>query len=871
MMENFTENAKKIIQIASNKAASLGHPFFGPEHYLYAVLKEKSGLEYQALSRYNFSYADVERFIINFNGIQDFAVREVKPITSMKRIFENAERLSGEMHINYVGTEQLFLAMLLYEGNLACIFLMKNGVDIESLKNDFVKLLGSQGYSHLGSVKSSNGQNSKKTPKIDEYGEDLTKKAANKELDPFIEFDPFIELDRLIQDLSRRTKNNHVPIGDPSEKTPTIDKYGEDLTKKAANKELDPVIGRDKEVERIIQILSRRTKNNPVLIGDPGVGKTAIIEGLAQKIVNKEVPEMLINKRIINLEMGGLLAGAKYRGEFEERVRKVVDELKSSKNIILFIDEIHTLVGAGAGEGSIDAANIMKPALARGEIQVIGATTIEEYRKNIEKDAALERRFQTVLVNEPDEEDTLKILNGLKDKYEAHHKVKISDEALKSAVKLSGRYINDRFFPDKAIDLIDEACSKVSLRKFTAPSEVKDLEKELNSLKNEKYAAVSAQNFEKAAQIRDREQKIKDKLDAGKKDWESKNKSKDGVVTENDIAEVVSSWTNIPVDKMQETERERLLNLENILHKRVVGQDEAVDAVSRAIRRSRTGLKDPNKPVGSFIFLGPTGVGKTELSKALAEAMFGDENSIIRLDMSEYMEKYSVSKLIGSPPGYVGYEEGGQLTEKVRRKPYSVILMDEIEKAHPDVFNILLQILDDGRLTDSQGRTVDFKNCIIIMTSNAGASTAGQGNVMGFDTDENLKAEENEYAKMKDKVMTAVKGLFRPEFLNRVDDTIVFRALSAEQINKIVEILTAELVNRLADMDISIELDESALNFTAKEGFNKEYGARPLKRAIQRLLEDQISDKILREEIKEHSKVKISCEDEKELKFDIEN
>lgn len=815
MMENFTENAKKIIQIASNKAASLGYPFIGTEHYLYAVLKEKSGLEYHALSRYNFSYADVERYILDIYRVPDVVIREVEPDPTMKLIFETAERLSGKMHINYVGTEQLFLAILLDGDNLCCRFLMEHGVDIESLRNNFIKMLGSQSYSHSGSVKSSNGQN--------------------------------------------------------FEKTPTIDEYGEDLTKKAANKELDPVIGRDKEVERIIQILSRRTKNNPVLIGDPGVGKTAIIEGLAQKIVNKEVPEMLINKRIINLEMGGLLAGAKYRGEFEERVRRVVDELKSSKNTILFIDEIHTLVGAGAGEGSIDAANIMKPALARGEIQVIGATTIEEYRKNIEKDAALERRFQTVLVNEPDEEDTLKILNGLKDKYEAHHKVKISDEALKSAVKLSGRYINDRFFPDKAIDLIDEACSKVSLRKFTAPSEVKDLEKELNSLKNEKYAAVSAQNFEKAAQIRDREQKIKDKLDAGKKDWESKNKSKDGVVTENDIAEVVSSWTNIPVDKMQETERERLLNLENILHKRVVGQDEAVDAVSRAIRRSRTGLKDPNKPVGSFIFLGPTGVGKTELSKALAEAMFGDENSIIRLDMSEYMEKYSVSKLIGSPPGYVGYEEGGQLTEKVRRKPYSVILMDEIEKAHPDVFNILLQILDDGRLTDSQGRTVDFKNCIIIMTSNAGASTAGQGKVMGFDTDENLKAEENEYAKMKDKVMTAVKGLFRPEFLNRVDDTIVFRALSAEQINKIVEILTAELVNRLADMDISIELDESALNFTAKEGFNKEYGARPLKRAIQRLLEDQISDKILREEIKEHSKVKISCEDEKELKFDIEN
>lgn len=852
MMENFTENAKKIIQIASNKAASFGQSFVGTEHYLYAVLKEKSGLEYQALSRYNFSYADVERYILDVNDVYDvndvndvggvdyvgdiYLLRKieslrnnltakarserngkqsVEPTLSMKFLFENAERLSGEMHINYVGTEQLFLAMLLDKTSMGCFFLRKHGVDIKSLRNNFVKLLGIQSYYYLGSVKSSNGQN--------------------------------------------------------SEKTPTIDEYGEDLTKKAANKELDPVIGRDKEVERIIQILSRRSKNNPVLIGDPGVGKTAIIEGLAQKIVNKEVPEMLINKRIINLEMGGLLAGAKYRGEFEERVRKVVDELKSSKNIILFIDEIHTLVGAGAGEGSIDAANIMKPALARGEIQVIGATTIEEYRKNIEKDAALERRFQTVLVNEPDEEDTLKILNGLKDKYEAHHKVKISDEALKSAVKLSGRYINDRFFPDKAIDLIDEACSKVSLRKFTAPSEVKDLEKELNSLKNEKYAAVSAQNFEKAAQIRDREQKIKDKLDAGKKDWESKNKSKDGVVTENDIAEVVSSWTNIPVDKMQETERERLLNLENILHKRVVGQDEAVDAVSRAIRRSRTGLKDPNKPVGSFIFLGPTGVGKTELSKALAEAMFGDENSIIRLDMSEYMEKYSVSKLIGSPPGYVGYEEGGQLTEKVRRKPYSVILMDEIEKAHPDVFNILLQILDDGRLTDSQGRTVDFKNCIIIMTSNAGASTAGQGKVMGFDTDENLKAEENEYAKMKDKVMTAVKGLFRPEFLNRVDDTIVFRALSAEQINKIVKILTSELVNRLADMDISIELDESALNFVAKEGFNKEYGARPLKRAIQRLLEDQISDKILREEIKEHSKVKISCEDEKELKFDIEN
>lgn len=721
----------------------------------------------------------------------------------VKNIFESSNRISNQIGMTYVGTEHLLLALLHQRDNLANRILMEMGMNPANIEREVIRYLNKNGSSD---------------PK--------QSKAANQT------------------------------------STPTIDEYGDDMTKKASKNRLDPVIGREKEVERIIQILSRRTKNNPVLIGDPGVGKTAIIEGLAQKIINKEVPETLTDKRIVNLEMGSLVAGSKYRGEFEERIKKVVEELKANQDVILFIDEIHTLVGAGATEGSLDAANIMKPALARGEIQVIGATTIDEYRKNIEKDSALERRFQTVMVDEPTSEDTLEILKGIRDKYEAHHKVKISDEAIESAVKLSTRYITDRFLPDKAIDLIDEAASKVRLRKYTQPQDVREKEKEIEKLHNEKDEAIANQDFEKAALIRDKEKELADSLEEQRREWEKKAKIRDGVVTEEDIAQIVSSWTNIPLDKMQETESERLLKLEEILHERVISQEEAVVAVSKAIRRARTGIKDPKKPIGSFIFLGPTGVGKTELSKALAEAMFGSEEDIIRLDMSEYMEKHSISKLIGSPPGYVGYDEAGQLTEKIRRKPYSVILLDEIEKAHPDVFNMLLQILDDGRLTDSQGRTVDFKNTVIIMTSNLGASVSSKVKTMGFDLNENVEEKEkSEFNKMKETVMKAVKQHFRPEFLNRVDDIIVFHALREKDMEEIVGLLVKDLQKRLDQRDITIRVTAPAMKLIQEEGFDAEYGARPLKRAIQRLVEDEISDRILRGEVKDHSTVDIVKKD----------
>jgi ATP-dependent Clp protease ATP-binding subunit ClpC len=642
--------------------------------------------------------------------------------------------------------------------------------------------------------------------------------------------------------------------------TPTLNQFGRDLTEMAREGKFDPIIGREKEIERVIQILSRRTKNNPCLIGEPGVGKTAIAEGLAQKIVEGNIPELLKDKRVVTLDLSAMVAGAKYRGEFEERLKKALDEIRKAGNVILFIDEMHTIIGAGAAEGAIDASNILKPSLARGEIQVIGATTINEYRKHVEKDAALERRFQPIMVGEPSEEETLLILKGIRDKYEAHHRVKITDEALEQAVKLSSRYVTERFLPDKAIDLIDEAASRVRLKAFTAPPDLKKLEDKVEKLGKEKEEAIRCQEFEKAARIRDQEQSLKEELEKAKNDWYQKNRKSNGTVNGEDIAEIVSSWTGIPVKSLEEDEAERLMKLEDVLHKRVVGQDEAVKAVSKAIRRGRVGLKDPKRPVGSFIFLGPTGVGKTELCRALAEAMFGDENSMIRIDMSEYMEKHTVSKLIGSPPGYIGYDEGGQLTEKVRRKPYSVILFDEVEKAHPDVFNILLQILEDGRLTDAQGRTVNFRNTVLIMTSNVGARLITEPKRLGFAAASDEKART--YEDMKSNVMGELKKTFRPEFLNRVDEIIVFHPLDEEHIKSIVGIMINNLADRLKQNNITIEVTDEAKMLLAKKGFDQTYGARPLRRSIQSLVEDRLAEEMLEGRISAGDKVRIDTKDD---------
>ncbi|NLC38454.1 MAG: ATP-dependent Clp protease ATP-binding subunit, partial [Clostridia bacterium] len=630
--------------------------------------------------------------------------------------------------------------------------------------------------------------------------------------------------------------------GKGSGNTPTLDSFGRDLTSIAREGNLDPVVGRQKEIERVIQVLSRRTKNNPVLIGEPGVGKTAIAEGLAQMIVDNKVPETLANKRVVTLDMANLVAGSKYRGEFEERMRKIIEEIRAAGNIILFIDELHTLIGAGAAEGAIDAANILKPALARGELQTIGATTIDEYRKHIEKDAALERRFQPIMVGEPTVEETIEILKGLRDRYEAHHRVKISDEALVAAAKLSSRYISDRFLPDKAIDLVDEAASRVRLEMHTAPPQVKELEAKLEKIRNEKEAAVNSQEFETAAKLRDEEQKIKSQLEQLKKDWNDKRGKEEAVVGEENIAAIVSSWTGIPVARLEEKETDRLLKLEEILHQRVIGQEEAVKALAKAVRRARAGLKDPKRPIGSFIFLGPTGVGKTELARALAEALFGDEDAMIRLDMSEYMEKHTVSRLVGAPPGYVGYEEAGQLTEAVRRSPYSVILLDEIEKAHPEVFNILLQVLEDGRLTDAKGRTVDFRNTVIIMTSNVGAGTLRQQGRVGFGGGE---TEADAYEKMKENIMSELKRTFRPEFLNRLDELVVFHALNRDHIKRIVDLMINELNGRLKEQGLKVEITPAAAEILTDEGFDENFGARPLRRAILRLIEDPVSDGLL--------------------------
>ncbi|MBQ9279521.1 MAG: ATP-dependent Clp protease ATP-binding subunit [Clostridia bacterium] len=795
MMYKFTNRAEKAIALAQEAAAELGHNYVGTEHLLCGLLREGSGLAYRVLTDQGITDEKVMNLIEELIGRNDSLTEMPTGFTPRtKRVFEISFMEAKKINNNYIGTEHLLLGIMKEGDSVASRIILELGVDIQKLFSDLVKTL--------------NDENS---------GGATT---------------------------SHKKQSYH--------QTPTLNQFGKDLTSDATSGKLDPIIGRDDEIERIIQILSRRTKNNPCLIGEPGVGKTAVVEGLAERIVEGNVPENLRNKRVVTLDVSSMVAGAKYRGDFEERLKKCLQEIKKSGNVVLFIDEIHTIVGAGAAEGAIDAANILKPLLARAEIQVIGATTLNEYRKYIEKDAALERRFQPVIVGEPTTEETVQILRGIRDKYEAHHKVKITDEAIKAAVDLSSRYINDRYLPDKAIDIMDEAASRVKLASLTAPKEVKKMEEKIEETVKEKEDAINTQDFEKAAKLRDREQKERAKLEKMKVEWEQKNQIATTEVSENEIAEVVAKWTGIPVSKISEAETTRLKNLEQELHKRVIGQDDAIVAVSKAVRRGRVGLKDPKRPIGSFIFLGPTGVGKTETCKALAECLFGDENAMIRIDMSEYMEKHTVAKLIGSPPGYVGYEEGGQLTEKVRRKPYSVILFDEIEKAHPDVFNILLQILEDGRLTDSQGRTVDFKNTVIIMTSNVGARNITDHKAIGFNSAEEKKKN---YEQIKSDVMSELKKEFRPEFLNRVDEMIVFKQLDETEIEKIVDIMVKNSIARLQDREIKVSVTNSMKKHIAKKGFDPLYGARPLRRAIQSLVEDKLAEGILDGKIKDGESV----------------
>ena len=793
----FTQRAKTAIDLGVESAKSFGHKIVGTEHLLLGLLKEKDGIAAKVLNKLGVTEDILESKIVEIEGKNDIGTSDVTLSPRSKQILELSGAFANKLKTNYIGTEHILLALAQEGEGLGMRILASLNIDSRDIAESIIEMMGIDNYS-----------------------------------------------------IEPQKSNKSVATSENSTSSKLLDKYGRNLTECAKQDKIDPVIGRKKEIERIIQILSRRTKNNPVLIGDPGVGKTAIAEGLAIDIAEGRVPDTLKDKILYTLDMGSLLAGAKYRGEFEERIKQVIDEVIKKGNIILFIYEMHTIIGAGAtGEGSIDASNILKPCLARGEIQVIGATTIDEYRKHVEKDSGLERRFQSVLIEEPTKEDTIEILKGLRDKYEAHHKVKITDESIKAAVDLSVRYITDRFLPDKAIDLIDEAASKVRLKENTPTKDIKDLEEKINNIKKEKEESVRGQNFEKAAKLRDEQRKAQEELDSVRNSW-NKSYKHANVVDEETIAEVVGSWTGIPVSRMMEEETERLLKLEDILHERVIGQDQAIKSICTAIRRARAGLKDPNRPIGSFLFLGPTGVGKTELSKALAEAEFGDENQIVRIDMSEYMEKHSVSRLIGSPPGYVGYDEGGQLTEKVRRHPYSVVLFDEIEKAHPDVFNILLQILDDGRLTDSKGRTVDFKNTILIMTSNVGAKTIKKQKTLGFGTPDKDKKERDEYDKMKENIMSELKKQFRPEFLNRIDDIIVFHSLNKEDISQIVKLMCKTLVKRLDEMTIKLEMDEDAIDLIAKSGFDLEYGARPLKRSIQKELENELSELILQGTIK---------------------
>ena len=800
----FTEKANKSLNAAVKAAEDLGHTYIGSEHILLGLLSDTSTVAGAVLAAHNITYADIEEELKRSIGVG--VPTELQPddfTPRSKNILETSVAFARQMGQQLVGTEHVLLAIAREGSCSATLLLSRAGVSMQDIVNDVSKAL-------MGGTANAGTDN----------------KDGGKENESM------------------------------------LSQFGRDLTKLAKDGKIDPVIGRQKEIERVIQILSRRTKNNPCLIGEPGVGKTAIAEGLALKIVSGEVPELLKDKKIYSLDLTGMVAGTKYRGDFEERIKKVIDEVKNAKDVILFIDEVHTLIGAGSAEGAADAANILKPSLARGELQIIGATTIEEYRKHIEKDAALERRFQPVMVDEPSQEEAIEILKGIKDKYEAHHKVKITDEAIESAVKLSTRYIGDRYLPDKAIDLIDEAASRVRLRSYTAPSDLKELEDKKKSVEAEKLSAVNAQEFERAAALRDEERKLDKAIKDKKENWHDMAGKSHDEVTPADIADIVSSWTGVPVTQLSTEESDRLLHMEDELHRRIVGQDEAVEAVSRAIRRGRVGLKDPKKPIGSFIFLGPTGVGKTELCKALAAAMFGDENAMIRLDMSEYMEKHTVSRLIGSPPGYVGYDEGGQLTEKVRRKPYSVVLFDEIEKAHPDVFNMLLQILDDGVLTDGQGRRVDFKNCIIIMTSNVGAKLISQKQkAFGFAA--GAKELEQNEKEIKDAVMGELRNTFRPEFLNRVDDIIVFQRLTKENIKEIASRLLAVLQKRVEDMGIEVTFSDEAVSKIADAGFDDVYGARPLKRAIQSRIEDALSEEMLKGNVKKGGKYICNVKDDK--------
>lgn len=785
----FTQKANTALNAAIEYAENLGHTYIGSEHLLLGLLSSEGSVAYTALTARNITADNVETAVRNSVGIGTPTVLSPNDFTPRsKNIIETAVTIARSLGHGYVGTEHLLIAILRDSSCYAMDILDAMNVSAADIAEEITK--------------SVNVSQNDASPKSKEQSKGKTE-------------------------------------------TPTLDQFGRDLTAIARQGKIDPVIGRQKEIERVIQILCRRTKNNPCLIGEPGVGKTAIAEGLALKIASGEVPEILKDKRIVALDLTGMVAGTKYRGDFEERIKSAIDEVSKAGNIILFIDEVHTLIGAGAAEGAVDAANILKPALARGEMQVIGATTIEEYRKNIEKDSALERRFQSVLVGEPSREEAVEILKGIRDKYEAHHKVKITDEAIEAAVKMSSRYIGDRFLPDKAIDLIDEAASKVRLRAYTPPEDIRELEEKIKRINEEKASAVNSQNFEQAAALRDEEKEVKAHLENAKEGWKKQNSETNGVVTPDEIAAIVSEWTHIPVVQLTEEESQRLLHMEEELHRRIVGQDQAVSAVAKAIRRGRVGLKDPNRPTGSFIFLGPTGVGKTELCKTLAATLFGDESAMIRLDMSEFMEKHTVSKLVGSPPGYVGYDEGGQLTEKVRRKPYSVVLFDEIEKAHPDVFNMLLQILDDGVLTDSQGRKVDFKNCIIIMTSNVGAKLiTNAGNAaLGFKGEEGNGTMSQ--SDIKDAVMGELKKCFRPEFLNRVDDIIVFEQLNKDDIKEIARRMLKTLKNRVHDMGIELSFDDSAIEKIANEGFDPVYGARPLRRAIQSEIEDKLSEEML--------------------------
>ncbi|MBN3523781.1 ATP-dependent protease ATP-binding subunit ClpC [Paenibacillus apiarius] len=798
MFGRFTERAQKVLALAQEEAVRLGHNNIGTEHILLGLIREGEGIAAKALVALGLGLEKIQDEVESLIGRGQEQPTNIAYTPRAKKVIELSMDEARKLGHTYVGTEHILLGLIREGEGVAARVLNNLGISLNKARQQVLQLLGSS-----EAVSSHHGQ---------------------------------------AQNVS----------------TPTLDSLARDLTAIAKEGNLDPVIGRSKEIERVIQVLSRRTKNNPVLIGEPGVGKTAVAEGLAQKIINNEIPETLRDKRVMTLDMGSVVAGTKYRGEFEDRLKKIMDEIRQAGNIILFIDELHTLIGAGGAEGAIDASNILKPALARGELQCIGATTLDEYRKYIEKDAALERRFQPITVDQPTPEETIQILKGLRDRYEAHHRVKITDEAIEQAVKLSDRYITDRFLPDKAIDLIDEASSKVRLHSYTVPPNLKELESRLDDIRKEKDASVQSQEFEKAAALRDTEQKMREELETVRNQWKEKQGRMDSEVTPEDIAQVVASWTGIPVLKLKEEESERLLNMEEILHERVIGQDEAVKAVSRAIRRARAGLKDPKRPMGSFIFLGPTGVGKTELARALAESLFGDENAVIRIDMSEYMEKHSTARLVGAPPGYVGYEEGGQLTEKVRRKPYSVVLLDEIEKAHPEVFNILLQVLEDGRLTDSKGRVVDFRNTLIILTSNVGAEAIKRNSTLGFTA---ANDTGRDYNNMKDKVMGELKKSFRPEFLNRIDEIIVFHSLDEKHIAEIVTLMADELRKRLKEQDVDFQLTDNAKAFLAKEGYDPAYGARPLRRAIQKHIEDRLSEELLRGQINKGDAVLIDEKD----------